>query len=303
MKFERLANVVGKQVRRFLAAKFDTRAAILGDENGVVDVQGTLDKVYVRYAEGVDANGLTVYSQPQIVSAGVEGNYLTAAGRGVRVGLDDYGELAVMRSDSRDITASGTSIRVLNQARPETKFVSLGQISLLMTRPVGNASNPSFLVNVQQLWYDHYNGIQKWRGTEILTDKVDLELFVPSAGNQCVVTLFLDTYDNSIQVTASTTQTIDTPIDKTDYDECFIQRNAETIPIGSYVLADAQAFIDSKSIALDMRQLINVPIPLGSPSLITTRQRIRTGYTLVIDEVDISGINGELDILGVLLLI
>jgi hypothetical protein len=221
----------------------------------------------------------------------------------VRIGTGDYGELAVMRSDSRDITASGTSIRILNQARPETKFVSLGQISLLMTRPVGTASNPSFLVNVQQLWYDHYNGIQKWRGTEILTDKIDLESFVPSAGNQCVVCLFLDTYDNSIQVVASTTQTLDTPIDKTDYDECFVQRNAETIPIGSYVLSDDQAFIDSKSIALDMRQLINVPPVLGVPGLISTRQRIRVGYKLVTDEVDITGVNGELDIEGELILI
>ena len=298
MRLKQIANVIGKEVRRAISARFDTRAAILGDENGVVDVLGTTDKVYVRYAEGVDANGLTVYSQPQIVSAGVEGNYLTAAGRGVRVGLDDYGELAVKRSDVRDVNASGTSIRVLNQARPETKFVSLGQISLLMTRPVGNASNPSFLVNVQQLWYDHYNAINKWRGTEILTDKIDLEPFVPSAGNQCVVCLFLDTYNNSIQVTASTTQTIDTVIDKTDYDECFAQRNAETIPIGSYVLADDQAFIDSKSIALDMRQLINVPETLGYANPIEYRARLRSGQSLV--NAGTLVVNNTFDVLGTL---
>lgn len=270
-----------RQLRRNILAKFDTRFAILGDDSGVIDVAGTSNKVYVRYPEGTDANGNTVYSQPHIVNSGVSGGYIARANVGVRVGLDDYGELEIKRSDSRDLENQGISSRITNPLRPETKFVNIAQISLFQSRPVGTASDPATTVNVQPLRYDHYHVDNKWRGTEIDTDKIDLASYIPADGLHRVVVLFLQTFDNTIQVTASTAQSIGDALDTTDFAECFAQRTAETMPTMSYRLANDQSIVDSNALAIDFRQFINVPPINGYQNPVVYAERLRSGYDAI----------------------
>ena len=104
-----------------------------------------------------------------------------------------------------------------------------------------------------------------------------------------MVVLFLDTFNGTIQVTASTTQAIGVAIDTTDFVECFDQRRAETMPIGSYYLANGQTSVDSRALALDLRQFINVPPTWGIRQNLTYETRVREGFvatvsTLTIDE-------------------
>lgn len=288
-----------RALRRNILSKFETRIAILGDDSGVIDVAGTTNKVYVRYPEGTDANGNTVYSQPHIVNAGVFGGYIARANVGVRVGLDDYGELEIKRSDSRDLENQGISARVTNPLRPETKFVNISQISLFQSRPVGSASDPATTVNVQPLRYDHYHIDNKWRGTEIDTDKINLSSYIPASGYHRVVVLFLQTFDNTIQVTASTAQTIDNAIDTTDFAECFAQRTAETMPTMSYYLADGATTIDSNALAIDFRQFINVPPIVGYQNPVVYAERLRLGRD-TITQGTLTAVTGTYNVYGTL---
>jgi len=298
-----MSNSLERALRRAVRDTDTTRFAILGNDSGVVDVPNTLDKVFIRYPESVDANGETIYSAPQIVNAGVNGAYLPSAGRGVRIGLDDYGELAVLRNDSRDLNGAGISARVVNSARPEARYVTLGQIQLFSTKPVATGTTSSTLVNVQPLFYDQENVIEIWRGTEVQADKLDLASFIPTLNAHRVVVVWLDTYTKVISATASTTQATTSPIDITDYEECFAQRPADSIPAGSYYLFNAQVTIDSRSIGLDMRQLINIPDPLGYKNPLDYKARVRPNRTMVIDTLSVTGTYGELEVLGELVAI
>ena len=98
--------------------------------------------------------------------------------------------------------------------------------------------------------------------------------------------MWLDTFDQSIQITTSTAQLIETPIDETDYQEAWADRFQDWLPIQSYVLSDEgdgnEGTITHKNLGLDHRQWLNMPDELGNEYELTVNTRIRDKRQMVI---------------------
>jgi hypothetical protein len=267
------------RLRRGVRARLETWFAVLGDDVGRVDVEGTRDKVYVRFVEGTDANGNARLSAPVIVNAGVSGSYLCAWGLGVRVGYDDYGELEVKRSDARDLRQREISPRVLNHARPDNQFVSLAQLSLFASYAVGTRDQPSKRVTTYPLLYLTHEGFTFWRGSELQADKLDLAPFVPATGQHRLACVFLSSYTNTLSVYVSTPKSLASAITIDDLNECWAQSRDDELPSGSFVLVGGED-VTSKSLAFDARQLINVPTPVGYSNPLANNTLIWEGRVL-----------------------
>jgi hypothetical protein len=267
------------RLRRGVRARLETWFAVLGDDVGRVDVEGTRDKVYVRFVEGTDGNGNARLSAPVVVNAGVSGSYLCAWGLGVRVGYDDYGELEVKRSDARDLRQREISPRVLNHARPDNQFVSLAQLSLFASYAVGTRDQPSKRVTTYPLLYLTHEGFTFWRGSELQADKLDLAPFVPAVGQHRLACVFLSSYTNTLHVYASTPKALANAITIDDLNECWAQARDDEMPSGSFVLVGGED-VTSKSLAFDARQLINVPTPVGYSNPLANNTLIWQGRVL-----------------------
>jgi len=285
------------RLRRGVRARLETWFAVLGDDVGRVDVEGTRDKVYVRLVEGTDGNGNARLSAPVVVNAGVSGSYLCAWGLGVRVGYDDYGELEVKRSDARDLRQREISPRVLNHARPDNQFVSLSQLSLFASYPVGTRDEPSSRVTTYPLLYLTHEGFTFWRGSELQADKLDLAPLIPAVGQHRLACVFLSSYTNTLHVYASTPKPLASAITIDDLNECWAQARDDELPSGSFVLVGGED-VTSKSLAFDARQLINVPTPVGYSNPLANNTLIWQGR--VLRALDVYQINALLVVDGLL---
>jgi hypothetical protein len=261
--------ITNEMKRRVLASK-QVRRAVLGDEIGNVYVSGTLDKIWVRFVEGSDSAGNSNLSAPMPINVG-SSNYVTAYNSGVLVQRSWDGVLEVRGSDPAWLINNNISPRITNALLPESKFVTVSQISMLLARPVGTGSTPSSLISVQPLFYfDSNHDLRHFPSA-----RVDIANFIPDAGLHCVVCLFLRTYDNSIQITNSTPQALGVAIDKTDYDEAFQTIDDDVIPIQGFIVKNAQNALTADMVALDLRNIINVPEYTGNMTVIRKRVRIR----------------------------
>jgi hypothetical protein len=90
-----------------------------------------------------------------------------------------------------------------------------------------------------------------------LSTKVDLTSSVPTAGNQCLVGLFLKD-DDTIEVVASTAQTMDDPLDLTDIQECITGSSQNSTPVWAWQLQDAQTTITDKTVNFGLRDVISI---------------------------------------------
>jgi hypothetical protein len=259
--------------------------ALLGNGQGTIGIPNTVGKVWVRFQSGADSDGNVTYTPPKDVNAGTN-NYFEYDGSPIRVGFDDNGELEVKRSDSKKARDAGLDTRVLNTGNPINKWQYIRNIANFKSLAPGSST----VVSVRSLLYDdNYGDLSLFDGTRRLADKIDLASFIPSAGNHRVVCLFLRTTDNTIQSYGSTTQSIATDLDLTDYQECFAQRDAESIPIQAYILQNAQSSISMLDSAEDLRQIFNMPQALGFPNPVDKNLIIRDGRTVrVCDDLTVS---------------
>ncbi len=293
--FSRLPPLLRNQfhkIRRRRLKEKQTFFALLGNGSGAVAVPDTKGKVWVRFQSSADADGNVTYTPPKDVNAGTN-NYFEYDGSPVRVGFDDDGELEVKRSDAKKARDAGLDTRILNTGNPARKWLYLRNIVNFKSLAPG----ASTVVSVRSLLYDdNYGDLNLFEGTRRLADKIDLASYIPATGYHRVVCLFLDTVINEIKVYASTTQTIATDIVLEDYQECFAQRGAETIPIQAYILQNDQATISMLDSAEDLRQIFNMPQALGFPNPVNDNQIIRSGRS-VTHAGDLT-ITGNLTILG-----
>ncbi len=251
------------------------RFAVLGDNNGRVYVPNKLGRVYVRFEGGIDANGVTQYSSPVEVYHEIGADYYPVPNQRVRVKYDEYNNLVVTGADKYNVIDNGMNPSITNSLAPENNFLYLQNIIPLKAIPQGTATTASTLVTVMPLVYDHYNDYQVTS-----TIQVDLASYVPIALYHRIVILWLDTYTNTVTVSASTSQTIATDIDSTDIDECFADRPADGIPIAGFRLQNAEANVTQSNVYEDYRQFLNVPPVIGYANPLTYNTRIRSGYTL-----------------------
>lgn len=276
---------------------------VLTTVNGKFTIDGNW--YWVRFPAGLGSDGIGLYSAPVPVrgpSNGFDLREWEGFPVTVRVATDLQWEINGV--DAPTFIESGGQMRTLIVSRPENKFVYFHDIVPFQSRPLGTLLNPSTIVQVRKLWYDdEYGNINRWEGTDLAVDKVDLASSIPAADKQRLAVLFYDSFEDSIQVMVSTPRDLDDPIQKpVDYQECFDQRPAESMPVQAYLLQNNQAAVNMTNLDIDLRQFVNVPRTLGFPSPITKDQRIRSGRTVTVHG-GLNATTGELHVIGSLNLV
>jgi len=266
LKEYRRQNITRKQVRR----------AVLGDRNGVVYDPQDPSRVRVRYYSSTDVNGNATYTPYTLVKAGTV-NYLDRPNRGVLVGYDTEGELAILGADTQEYRAAGINPAILNLAASQNRFIYLRNVVRLMSRPVGTTNTSSTLINVQPTVFYYDNEVAAYRGTETQASKPDLASHIPGENLQNIAVVWLSLMDNDEYVTSSTPKALGEDINDDDFAECVSDRPFEAVPIQTYRLQNAQGAVTSSALYRDLRQFINMPDVHGFPSPVSYRERIRAG--------------------------
>ena len=287
-----LAGVSVQQIRQ-LQNELDPirrqRLDSLGFEVGILEsVNGSIHagagNYWASLPSGLDDNGFATYTPPFKVRGGTSQLWETR-GHPILIRTAYDGRKEVFGTDAPTFEAAGGNMRVFNLLRPEESLVYLNNVARLQCRSLSNTNTTSTLVNVQRLWYeDNYGNINRWEGTDLLADKPDLAEHIPDADKHRIVVVFLRTIDNTLQVTASTTiRDLDDPIvNPDDYQECFDQRDAETVPIQAYELKNAETSVSIDSLDIDLRQFINMPPVLGFPNPADKQWILREGQQLTL---------------------
>lgn len=272
------------RLRRKQRAETKAQLALLGNASGQIYVQGEPELVWVRLEAGSDANGNTIYGGATQVKAGTRASYPIVANGRVWVGADYRGEFSVLEADSSYLAQVGLNPTITNKLAPEQQWVSLQSMTIGLSLPVGSTGTPSTLVNAHPILYVDYDyNLQLFEGTQTPAAMLDLSSFIPTAGNQCVVLVALDTLTNTLIATATTPVTIDTPlVPLIALNTCLGQMFNDVIPLQSLKLANAQTFIDARSLYVDPRQFLNVPPAYGFASPVVRKTRIQAGRQVVL---------------------
>lgn len=253
-----MSDLQRQQIRRRLG--LEEYRALLGDAAGVVwdDPIRRPGVCRVRY---VTAAGLSL---PPLVQIGAYQGP-TGPGTAVVIGWQD-GELRVLRPNVSGQIAGGgnpavnNAMLVAGSAKPATD-----NIIAFKSHP----TSPISLNVVVRSWLYIESGTVKLfdasgdDGAGGFKGKIDLSSYVPTTGEHRLACLFL-TPTNTIEIQASTTQSIIEPLDLTDVQECFDAATDTTKPCWAWRLADGQTAIGDESSWLDLRQFINIASSGGS---------------------------------------
>jgi hypothetical protein len=230
--------------------------ALLGDDRGVIYDDPVNRKGYVR-VRYVTAAG---FSLPPVVRSDTSGMQMLP-GAPCWVGYDYDGELVLLGPDNARQIAAGFN-PLLNNAADENLFgwLNADKIVQLVSHPT---SPVSLSVMVRSLVY-----IVDRTAHSFLSTKVDLTSYVPTAGNQCLAGLFLRD-DDTIEVVASTAQTMDDPLDLTDIQECVTGSSQNSTPVWAWLLHDSQTTITDKTVNFGLRDVISIAgartAPIAAP--------------------------------------
>ena len=269
----------------------DTTVAFLGDSDGAgarIDVPGKTGYVYVRFPNGRSILGGVIYSSPYMVrSAGAA--YPRVPGFMVNVGWSDNGELEIKSANHKALDQAGYNTAALNPLDQQSKFVYPWQWTVGLASAVATFLTASTLVTVKSFRHYVANRFRTFE-TPLEADKIDLASFIPAADLQCMAAIWIDTYTNTYTVTASTPQALNVDFDDTDFDELIEGRPADAMPLKAFILANGQIKIMQSPInETDLRQHLSVPPIWGFPHTLTTIERVRGGYTLVVGPYTASG--------------
>jgi hypothetical protein len=268
MKVINLVAQLETMKRRFSERVQDTFIADLGNGNG--QVFKALGYVWVRAILGVDDYGKKIYTPPFFVRSGSDPNYLTMEGVTVRVGLDEDGELAVIKSDWSANIAKGQDPQAGNPRDSRSYFLMKRQWTELVAQAVTTASQLSTQVGVGAFLYiDNYG---KWKAFS--GSRIDLSTYIPATDYHRLALVYLKTKSNTLGVSTSTSQLMTSSLDSTDIQEALDAMDAESIPIMLYKLEDGQTSITDASEYEDVRGMVNVPHVYGFPKTITRPTRV-----------------------------
>jgi hypothetical protein len=165
---------------------------------------------------------------------------------------------------------------------PEAKFFPTDMYLPLRSSAISTSANPVTYVKVNSwLGADEYGGLITAPATDTPpTGNPDLAPFIPIAQQHRYAMVWLDTFTEQYQITASVSQSMFTPLDLTDIAELFVDRPADGVPIKAYYLKDNQGAVLQSAKEVDMRQLINVPDAVGYANPVTRHTRIRDNREL-----------------------
>lgn len=253
-----MTDLLRQTIRRRLG--LEEYPAILGDADGIVwdDPVRKPGVMRIRYAT---ASGLSL---PPFARVGSTYQGSTAPGTGVFVGWEDN-ELRVLRPNVNAQLAAGQNPALNNAALATRSQQATDSIVMFKSHP----TSPISLNVVVRSWLYIESGTVKLfdasgdDGAGGFKGKIDLSSYVPTTGEHRLACLFLKP-DNTLEVVASTTQSIIEPLDLTDVQECFDAATDTTKPCWAWRLADGQTAIGDESSWLDLRQFINIASSGGS---------------------------------------
>jgi hypothetical protein len=286
------------RLRRKLQRADYNRPAVVGDESGIV--YAGPGKIWVRFRGGLDANGAVTFAPAVKVYRG-SSNYWDKPNAPVRIGYDANDHLVVLGIDNQEAENAGLDSQMLNYGSKSSRWFLLKYATRAACRPVSNSDDSSTLVSVRSLIYDdNYGDLNRLPDTARQADKIDLASYVPAAGYHRIVVVFARTIANTFQVVGSTAQLETSDLDLTDYNECFAQRDAETIPLAAYKLYGGQTAVVIRDMSEDLRQFVNMPQREGFPNPVAKKTILRAGMShTVSDKLTITGkltVKGKLTI-------
>jgi hypothetical protein len=267
-----------RQIRRVRRAlRPESRIAYVGNNLGQVAVPGKPGYVYVRYPAGSDAAGTMVLSPAAAVRSSVGAAYPPRPGARVLVGKDYEGRDAILSADFTGLIESGINPIVTNPLMPEMRYTSNDNYTPLMAQPVSNPLNTAPKVTVYSWFADvGLDEVVYVPGTDTASSKIDLTSFVPTAGQQRYVVVWLDAIDRTFRVTGSVAQAITVDLTLDDINECFVGRPPDGVPIKAFKLVGGKALAQEPA-HLDLRTLVNVPQLLGYDNPVVVESRLNAG--------------------------
>lgn len=246
---------------RKILARRTTRDAILGDENGFVDVPNELGYHWARFAASADVNNNATFGPAFKVMANPGAGYSPTNGRRVKLKLTDEG-WKVEEGSFQDMVQAGIDPRALNPNDPYRAFRYLDEITDTSSRGIASGLK----VQVQGWKYNTADNVFKIDIGTDATTHVDLTSNRPSAGNHRYAVLVFNitediagndpwqVYDSTAiaTTTALTEANIQTAYDLFPSDELIV-------PIKAYYLAAGQTTIKGPRYDVDLRTAWNIP--------------------------------------------
>jgi hypothetical protein len=266
------------RLRRGYKRRNDKVPAVLGKGDGNDPYYGAgNNKIWIRRDGAANDDGDIGQTLPEKVFCG-SGNYHVYDGARCWLELDPNGKWQVSQADNQDADAAGLHTGLLNNGNPTSKWLRLRNTSRLKCLPVGSPSNPSTLVGVRGNTYiDNYGDFNRFVAPGLAATKLDLTSYIPGAGLHAVVAVWLDTVNNAVVATSSTSQANTSDLDETDYQEAFDGQVAEAIPLQAFHLGDAQTSITLADLGQDLRTFINTPQAIGFPNPVDKDAILRDG--------------------------
>ena len=281
--------IVTKQLVDAWLAQVDSSVYVL--PSGAPDDKTNYGLYWIKFSIGQDANGNTIYSQPE-----------RALNKAMDVRPTDGFPVSVYRSprsgywviDSANYEAAirgGFDTRQLNHNDPRKSQITLRQIRNGRGYSPTTSTATGTTISVESLFY-------QWEGTlknALKSNSIELSSSIPTAGNERLTLVAMRAYDSTIQTIDGTTRTLSTAkYALSDTDELIGALDDYTIPIAAYRLSDAQAVIDDSDLSFDARQFVNVPPPRGWPYRIKRHTRLLADYQAVVSERQIINAGGAL---------
>lgn len=260
----------------------DAELAVLGDASGRVEVPDKVGYVYVRFPSG------TGYSEPTLARSG-DAAYPNYAGAGVYVAYRYNNELEVVGAHSASLDQAGIDTRVLNPLNQQSKFVYPWQWTVGLANAVATSITDSNLIMVKSFRHFVGNRFQKFE-TPDAASKPDLTSYIPDVDEHRFAAVWVDPYTNDYEITTSTIQPLDEPLDETDIQELAANRPPDGIPLKAFALANGQIKVVQNADDSDLRQHLDMPHLWGFPNILTTRERVWPDRTLVTGPYTISGV-------------
>jgi hypothetical protein len=230
--------------------------AILGDANGVVypDPVRQPGVMNVRYKTAADL------SLPPALPMGPNFVGQDTPGTPVVCRYDNNGQLVIWGIDGPALRAQrGNPVLNNPAAAVNQKTTATETIVPLVSHP----TSPTSLSVVVHSYFYIVNRVAKLfrasvdNGSGLPQGRIDLSSYVPTAGNQRLVGIFLKP-DLSLEAAASTVQTLMEPLDLTDVQECVDGSSVGSTAVWFYWLHDGQTEILDSDKWLDGRQIINL---------------------------------------------
>jgi hypothetical protein len=281
------------------------RRAYLGDGNGRILVLANgmatdhYGKVWIRFADGTDDNGTTVFGQAVQASVNPNVNYTHKTNLPLLVRTSNANKRFIVEQvDEEAARNAGYNTHVLNPLAPEQKRFWMRQAWDAAISAVATDTTPSTNVTMNPFLFE-FDGVI-YDGGE--AQSIDLSAYIPSAGDERLVLIGKRANDNTVQVIQSATRTATTTLyDLSTIAALIDEFDDYVMPKQAVKLIGGATSVYERDLHQDLRQFVNVQQPRGFPSVIKRHTKILADYQQMF-KGSLSITTGSLDIHGELLI-